>query len=192
MPYPAQTNADAITDAVRALIERDGVEALSLAKVAGALNITAPALYRHFANKTALLRAVNTHTLHSLMHALEVATPPDLPPQEQMFLKALAYRDHALAHPTTYSLLFSTAQPDAQPDAAASERLALPLQALMADLSGDENALTALRGLLALLHGFVSLEIAGQFRRGGDLGEAFTQALAVYLAGWSIHPSDEA
>lgn len=188
MPYPSQTNRDAILDTVRGLIEENGFEALSMAKVANALNITAPALYHHFENKTALLRAINTQTMHALIASMDVEIDADAPPQDRLFLKALAYRDYALAHPTTYGLLFGTSNPDAQADAAESEQLALPLQAEMAELSGEKSALPALRGLLALLHGFVSLELAGQFRRGGSLDEAFAQGLAVYLAGWTVNP----
>ena len=39
MPYPSQTNADSIVAAACEIIERDGVEALSLGKLAAALGV---------------------------------------------------------------------------------------------------------------------------------------------------------
>jgi hypothetical protein len=54
----------------------------------------------------------------------------------------------------------------------------------MAAISGVEDSLAALRGALALLHGFVMLELKDQFRRGGDLGETFEKVIEAYVAGW--------
>ena len=59
------------------------------------------------------------------------------------------------------------------------------VQEIMARISGAENSLAALRGSLALTHGFITLELNGQFRRGGDLSETFDQIIRAYLAGWS-------
>ena len=64
------------------------------------------------------------------------------------------------------------------------EALAIPIQQVMAEISGEEGSLAALRGLWALLHGFMLLELSGQFRRGGDLEAAFVQSVEAYLNGW--------
>jgi hypothetical protein len=64
-------------------------------------------------------------------------------------------------------------------------QLVLPLQALFAQLLADEaDSLAALRGAYAFLHGWVSLEIGQQLRRGGDLDRHFEQSFRAYLAGW--------
>jgi hypothetical protein len=55
----------------------------------------------------------------------------------------------------------------------------------MAEITGEAESLPALRGLLALMHGFVMLELAQQFRRGGDLDAAYDKAVRAYLNGWS-------
>jgi len=59
-----------------------------------------------------------------------------------------------------------------------------PLQQLIAAISGEAAALMALCGALALVHGFVMLELHQQLRRGGDLDAAYDAAINVYLAGW--------
>jgi hypothetical protein len=96
---------------------------------------------------------------------------------------ALAYRDFALAHPVTLRLAFGDLAPDSRPDPAALEALALPLQAAVAALAGEAASLSALRGFWALIHGFVILEVNGQFQRGGDLREALLYAIDTYTSG---------
>jgi hypothetical protein len=54
----------------------------------------------------------------------------------------------------------------------------------MTAVSGPKNSLAALRGAMALVHGFVLLELHGQLRRGGDLALDFDTAVHAYLRGW--------
>ena len=61
---------------------------------------------------------------------------------------------------------------------------ATAVQQIMGQISGEANSLPALRGSLALTHGFVTLELNGQFRRGGDLAAQFTEIVNAYLRGW--------
>ncbi len=187
MPYPAQTDRTAIIQTAQVLIERDGVDQLALAQLAAALGIKAPSLYRHVASKTALLAAVNTLTSQQLFQAFDRAlqAAPTLP-AARLLAVFRAQRAFAQANPHCYALLFNTIAPAEQADEQMLEQLALPLQELIGRLAGPEHALAALRGALALVHGFVTLELNGQFRRGGDLGAAFEAAIAAYLAGWQL------
>ncbi len=54
----------------------------------------------------------------------------------------------------------------------------------MADVVGEANSLPALRGMLALLHGFVSLELSERFQRGSDFDATYDAVVAAYLRGW--------
>jgi AcrR family transcriptional regulator len=183
MPYPAQTNRATIVATARELIEREGAETVSLAQLAATLGIKAPSLYRHIPNKDALLQAVNTLTIQELFAVYEVALR-DAPqaPQARVLAICRAHRAFAHANRRTYTLAFSNAIPAQRPPDELLEQLVLPVEALLADVVG--RALSALRGLLALMHGFVMLEINDQLRRGGDLTATFEAAVAAYLAGW--------
>jgi AcrR family transcriptional regulator len=185
MPYPTQTSREAIIAAAYTLIERDGVEQLTLAQLAEALGIKAPSLYRHVANKAVLIQLVNARTFELLFAAYQQARE-DAPgePHEQLRVIMLAHRAFAGAHPVTYGLAFTSAAPAERPADQVLANLATPIQALMAAISGPERALAALRGALALTHGFAMLEINQQLRRGGDLNEAFVQSIDAYLRGW--------
>ena len=185
MPYPAQTDRETIIQTARTLIERDGVAHLSLAHLASVLGIKAPSLYRHVPSKTALLQAVVTLTFQQLFQAYDAAqAEAGSAPKEQLLAILRAHRRFAHANPRTYVLAFTTTVPEERADPRMLERRVLPIQEVMATLSGWEQSLPALRGALALVHGFVMLELNDQFRRGGDLDAAFEAAVNVYLAGW--------
>lgn len=187
MPYPSQTNLQQIVDKAREMIEAEGVDQLSLNKLSAALGVTTPALYRHVENRTALLRAVNAQTYHHLFEALYQALDPSARADAQLIAAARAYRDFAHRYPATYGLAFTNTIAELRPDDDEQVRNVSPLQACIARISGESDSLAALRGLLALIHGYVMLELSQQLRRGGDLDATFTQVVEAYLRGWQAH-----
>jgi AcrR family transcriptional regulator len=181
VPYPSQVNVDTIVAKARDVIEAEGVEALSLGKLAAALNIKAPSLYRYFDSKNALLRALNGDTAARLTGTIREAV--ETQNVHPLLSIALAYRAFALANPAAYQLAFSSASDELRPDEQMLEQLVLPLQAVLAEIVSEAESLAALRGVWALIHGFISLELARQMRRGGDLEAAFVRAVEVYARG---------
>lgn len=184
-PYPAQVSVDGIVGKARELIEAEGVENLSLAKLASALGIKAPSLYKHLASKAELIRAVNTLTNRELVAFMREAVNATTDPHDRLIAMARAYRQFAHAHPVTYMLAFSSTAPEMRPDARELEQLAIPLQEIWAAVTGPGDSLAALRGAWALIHGFVTLELNGLFQRGGKLEEHFFAAVSGYIAGWT-------
>jgi AcrR family transcriptional regulator len=113
---------EAILDAAIELLDRHGLEGLSMRKLATALGVEAMSLYNHVDGKEALLDGIHERILLSL-------DPP--PPQTrswQAFVRhqALALHRALLAHPHAIPL-FAT-RPAATP--AAIERLGLFLEVL--------------------------------------------------------------
>jgi AcrR family transcriptional regulator len=185
MPYPAQTDRKSIIKMARDTIEQEGIEELSLARLASKLGIKPPSLYRHIPNKAALLQAVIAFTFQQLFQAYEIsiqASGGDEKEQLKVILRT--HRSFAHAHPETYVLAFTTTLREERADEQMLERLVLPIQALMATIAGPEKSLSALRGALSLVHGFVMLELKDQFKRGGNLTEAFEASVEAYLSGW--------
>jgi AcrR family transcriptional regulator len=185
MPYPSQTDLDSIVTVARELIEQEGVEQLSLARLASKLGIKPPSLYRYVPNKAALMQAVVTFTFQQLFQTYESAiVASSSHPKAQLIAIFQAHRAFAHLNPETYILAFTTTQTEERADAGMLEQLVLPIQAMMATLVEAERSLPALRGALALVHGFVLLELKDQFRRGGDLNETFEAVIHAYLTGW--------
>jgi AcrR family transcriptional regulator len=183
MPYPTQITLERILEQARTLVEQGGAEQLSLNVLAEALGVKTPSLYRYVEGRAGLIRALNTETMQQLTEAMH-AVPDCADPVERLLGMMRYYRDYALAHPRCYTLALASPGPDLSPDAAYLAALAAPLQAVMAGISGAGESLPALRGAWALVHGYVLLEIHGQFQRGGDLAATFEQVVRGYLSGW--------
>ncbi len=185
MPYPSQVSKETIVEQAWQLIEAAGTNNLSLSKLAAELGIKAPSLYRHVGNKAELLKLVNLYTSQQLVSNLnDAATQASGDIRAQIMAIMLSYRSFALTHPHTYGLAFTNTDNALRPDEDALEQLALPLQQLITAVSGQEKSLAALRGAMALVHGFVLLELHGQLRRGGDLEADFETAVHAFLNGW--------
>lgn len=133
------------------------------------------------------MRAVYTQVIEGLFAALDEAQSKDeeREPHERLIQIADAYRVYAEQHPNVYVLAMTNTEDAFRPDEDLLARMVLPIQEIMADLVGEVRSLAALRGLTALIHGYVTLEIAGQLRRGGDLEATFSEVVAAYLDGWA-------
>jgi AcrR family transcriptional regulator len=183
-PFPSRISLQHIVDEAITLIEAEGTEKLSVNTLAQRLGVKTPSLYRYVSSKADLLRAVNQATSRDLIAALHAPLAAPADPETQIMQVCHAYRAFAHRRPITYGLLFTNTIPELRPDPDEQESGALPLQALVAEITGQPHSLPALRGLWALLHGFIVLELAGQFQRGGDLDAAFIASVRAYLRGW--------
>lgn len=184
MPYPTHITLESVLSHARAMIERDGVEGLSLNVLAADLGVKTPSLYRYVDGRAGLLRALNLQTVQQMVESMDGEDMPSDDPLEQLVKMIGRYRAYALANPLCYTLAFASTAPELRPDPAVLEALAIPLQQKVARITGQAESLTALRGAWALVHGYVLLEIHGQFQRGGDLAATFEQVVRGYLAGW--------
>ena len=184
MPYPSQINETTILEAALAMIEADGVDRFSLNKLAKALGVKTPSFYRYFKNKNDILRAINVQTTQSVFESLQVGLDAEGDAFTKLLVGSRAYRKFALDNPLIYDLAYTNTIPELNPDDSERTPPVLPYQTLMAKLSGEADSLPALRGLLALMHGFVMLELANQYQRGGDLSDAYEKSIRAYLRGW--------
>ena len=184
-PYPLRTGRKKIIETARMLIEREGVERLSLAKVAKEVGVKTPSLYNHISSKESLLNAVVEAIYLSLFTAYNQALQNSGDTAEEKLLALLdAHYHFAHANPNTYVLAYSTIEPKQFSDPDLLLNQAVQVQGIIGEITGEANSLSAYRGLLALTHGFVMLELNGQFRRGGDLQGTLRDAVRAYLRGW--------
>jgi AcrR family transcriptional regulator len=99
-----------ILDAARELFATEGYEAVTMRKIAEKIGYTTTALYVHFQDKDALLRALCENDFRSLRAAFErIAKIHD--PIERLYKLGLAYADFALDHANQYRLMFMTPTP---------------------------------------------------------------------------------
>lgn len=104
--------------------------------------------------------------------------------EEAIMSLAHAYRDFARARPGLYTFTLRAPDPaDAELTAAASDIVAVLVAVMESCGLTGEDAIHAIRGLRALLHGFVTLEAAGGFGLPVDLDKSFQRAVGVFIAG---------
>lgn len=159
------------------------VTAVSLTAVAQALDVRPPSLYNHVASLEDLQHGMRVWGLRQLLADLRQAAL-GLAGREALAAIAQAYRAFVLAHPGLYPLTIRAPQPDDEEVVALSQELVQLLLLVMASLAlGGDDAIHAIRGLRAVLHGFTSLEAAGGFGLPLEREESFRRLVATYLDG---------
>lgn len=171
MPAPARTSLDDIVAAGRRILEDDGLDGLTMQRVAEAVGVRAPSLYKHVRNRGDLVRLIADDAARRLADDLEAASTGDA--RADLRAQLEVFRAFAHAQPAAYGLLFAQL-PDAwRPDAAVLARSSEVALRTAAALAGPDRALDGARTVVAWAHGFVSMELAGAFRLGGDVDAAF-------------------
>lgn len=158
----------AALDAAYALVAKQGADALSMREVAGGLGVTHRALYRHYADREALLDAVAARGFQALADALQnaLAKAKDAP---RAFLKA--YAGFALGEPAIYALMMArdgrrmAAHADLR--AATRQVIGLSQQAFGRGTRGSADQRDHIIALWSLLHGAIALYRAGLIRAAG-------------------------
>jgi AcrR family transcriptional regulator len=183
-PAPARTSTDAIVAAARRILESDGLPAVTMRNVADAVGVKGPSLYKRVPDRAALLRAVSDSVVDDLARTMARAIETD-DPRADLRAAAIAYRDFVLRNPNGYRLLFADLPAAAAADAASLAALGDPVVRAMARLTEPKEALEGARTFVAWAHGFVTMELAGAFRLGGDLDAAYAFGVEAILAGVS-------
>ena len=170
------------------LIDKEGLESLSFAKLAKHFNVKAPSLYNHVEGMEGLRRALRLRGLAHLLSVLQRAAV-GRSGKEALTAIARAYRDYARIHPGLYMLTLQASEgDDIEVHKAGRAVLEVVLAALNGyGLDGDE-ALHATRCLRSALHGFVALETGGGFGLALNLDETFDRLLDMLDSGFRSAP----
>ncbi|MBL8957256.1 MAG: TetR/AcrR family transcriptional regulator [Myxococcaceae bacterium] len=165
MPAAPKTSAEDIVAAALKLLETRGLDAVNMQAVAVAAGIKGPSLYKRYATRDLLLDDVAREGLLDLEARMG--------PARTVAAKARAYRQFALERPQLYGLLYAAREEGGDLVARRGEVAKPIIEAL--------GSLAAARLLTAWLHGFVSMELAGAFRLGGDTEKDFEWGLSRLL-----------
>ena len=179
-PAAARTSREEVVAAARDLLESDGIAAVTMQAVAGRVGVRGPSLYKRFPSRAALLAAIAEDAFADQARMFARAIRGD-DAVADLRRVAVAYRRWAHRHPAAYALLFAPAPDDARPAVEAGARAAAPVIEVAANIGGREHRLEAARLLTAFVHGFVSMELAGAFRLGGNVDTAFEYGIEALI-----------
>jgi len=179
MPAHSQTSTAAIVAAGRRLLEERGTDALTMRDVADAVGVRTPSLYKRVRGRSDLVRLILENVADELTAELDAAASGGDPVADLRAMTA-AYRGFAHANPVAYTLMYA---PQAVPGATArSLRSSSTFLRVVAELAGPGRALPAARTIVAWANGFIAMELAGAFRLGGDVQQAWEFGLDRIIA----------
>jgi AcrR family transcriptional regulator len=159
-----------ILDRATALIERNGVTALSIRNLANEVHLTPMALYRHYVNRGALLQAVTDRYFVDMADRWQSLAAKNQY-EQTLILIGLDLIDFYLEHPHIYQLMFiepRTGARNLSEKAGSSESptfsivIATVKQGIAIGELCDIKALEIALALAGQLHGLVALRHGGR------------------------------
>ena len=176
-------DARRVVDVAAGIADAEGIEAVTLARVAGDLGVRAPSLYNHVDGRADLLCAIAVVGVRELTAALREAAI-GRSSADALVAAARAYRAYARAHPGRYAATVAApAQGDEAHRAAATEAVDVLLAIMRGwDLEGDD-AIHAVRAFRSAVHGFVAIEAADGFGMAVDVDASFDRLVATLAGG---------
>lgn len=170
-----------VVQAAADMVDRDGVDALTLAALATHFKVAVPSLYNHVGGLPGLQQQLSILGKRQLAHQLGQAVMGKSGGDAVMAM-ADAYRAYVKAHPGLYSCTLRASQ-DNEPESrlADEEAVGIALKVLAHYNLHDEMAIHMVRGFRSLVHGFASLEMGGGFGIPLSLDESFRLLIEGYI-----------
>jgi AcrR family transcriptional regulator len=151
------------------LVLEEGWQALSIRKIADAIEYSAPVIYSHFENKEAILQEFLQEGFRLLNQDLQTAKEKAQTPANQLEAIAHAYWDFAFNNKEYYQLMYGLGMPTCEtvrqvPELAKfSQMLQIPIQALINNSPQPEmSPLLKFHTFWSMLHGLVSINMVNR------------------------------
>src|SRR4051812_15037811 len=182
MAARAGLDRDAVVAAAIEIVDREGMTALSLARLSQELGVRAPSLYSHVDGQRGLRRALWIATVDELGDVLRTSVL-GRSGDDALFSFAAAFRDYALRFPGRYQLTMAPALAFDDEMTAALHRANEAFQAVVRSYGIEgAQARRAGRAFRAAIHGFVGLE-SENFMGDHDRDESFEFMISLFAQG---------
>ena len=152
----------------RELLEREGLDAISMRRIAERLGIRAPSIYKHLPDKQALENAIISSGFEEQALVFETAVAKSKDPVDAI---ATAYREFARLHPHLYRLMTERKLDREGLVAGVEDRAAMPVF----EAFGRNRDLA--RAAWAFAHGMTILELDSRFPPDADLDAAWAEGI---------------
>jgi AcrR family transcriptional regulator len=175
-----------VVQAAADLLNTEGLDALSLNRLAEKLDIRTPSLYNHVDGSPGLMRELSILNARNLADRLSDAAIGQSGP-ELVVSVMQAYRSYIKEFTGLYlstlrvSGMQERVDPELEKEEARSLKVAMSVMASFG-LQG-EDAIHAIRAFRSLVHGFATLEVYGGFGMPLDLNESFARLVDLFVAG---------
>ncbi|WP_424187553.1 WHG domain-containing protein [Actinokineospora sp. G85] len=173
-------NTEKVVREAASIADAEGLETLTLARLAGSLGIRVPSLYKHINGLGDLHRRLATIANVDMAAAIRDATV-GLAGSDALRACCRAYRAYASQCPGRYAAAQRAPDPD-DPDQArlretGAELTSLALTVLRSYSLTGEESIHAARILRSAMHGFISLELLGGFGLPTEIEASFERLI---------------
>jgi AcrR family transcriptional regulator len=181
MPRRGLDTAQVVDEAAR-IADAEGLDAVTLARVAETLGVRAPSLYNHVDGRGGLIRLLAIRSLSELTESLRDAAV-GRSGEDALRAIAHAFRAYVVEHPGRYATTVRAPEPgDEEMLALAGRTVALMVTVVGAwGIEGDD-AVHEVRLIRSVLHGFSTIEADGGFGMPLDLDDSFERLIAMIVA----------
>jgi AcrR family transcriptional regulator len=171
----------AVVDAALGVVDEQGLDALTLAAVAGRTGVAAPSLYKHVGNLADLRALVGVRVMAEMTDRF-VAAAIGRSGDDAVAVLMRTYRAYVVEHPARYAAMpYHPLQDPAL--AATGTRLLNVFLAVLRDYGlNDSAAIRATRCLRAIVHGFASIEANGGFGLPENLDDTYEHLIRMFIA----------
>lgn len=173
-----------LIDTALGLLDREGVEAVTIRAVARASGVSHAAPANHFVDRRALLTALAVQCFTDLRAGAAAARDAASPsPRARITAFADAYVAYALAHPNRYRMMWRMDMLDPH-DARLTELVdglyaGIEQDVLALPGAPDDDATTLLIALSSAVHGYVAMRIDGNFVAAVDTASGKPRHVAI-------------
>ena len=188
--------ASALLDEAERIVEAEGLDALTVRRVATAAGTTTRAVYTAFGSKEALVVALGARGFDLLRESLEALPETADPASDLVDAGAAVFRRFTTDHPTLFAISIQRTLPDpalfagyvdaAREALAALHRRIARLEA--AGRLGDRSVQDAAAEFHSLCEGLAAMELRGMLRA-GEMERIWRDALGALVRGFAAPPS---
>ena len=180
MPRSGLTTESVLEAAVR-LADAEGLEQMTLARLAEKLKIRPPSLFNHIGGLPDLRRLLQLRALRQ-MASVAGRAAVGRAGSDAVLATAVALRQFAHEHPGLHAASLPAVPPrDKELAAAAQEFVGIFFDIVRQYGFQGKEVVHAVRGLFSIIHGFIMLERAGNFGMPIDIEESFRWLVQRYI-----------
>ena len=184
---------DGILNAARQIARQEGWGAVTIRRIADAIEYTPPIVYEYFAGKDALLEELQAQGFARLADEMQLVLSAEANARQRLLKAGGAYINFAYAEPELYQLMhgWNSAAVPLDTTLFQATRVGDIVESCLKDWAAAQDITladpaSAVEMIWGLLHGLVSIELMARIDGGQERVERLAaQGMAAFLASWT-------
>ncbi|MFD1770625.1 TetR/AcrR family transcriptional regulator [Sphingobacterium suaedae] len=170
------------------IIQQEGWQALSIRRIADAIEYSVPVIYKHFANKEAIQEHFIKEGFRKLTEQLRQAERNETNNERRIQQIAYAYWKFAAQHTEHYRIMFGLGMPACETVNSVaemkemSETMRLAIANTATEHSNEHiDLFLKMKTFWSMLHGFISIELLSNNKIQNEPSPVFTDAIDSFM-----------